>query len=160
MVFCTPVTPSLPLKRDLDIVLLVRSILHRLGAGRLDTFKERLRNQKIQYFAQVFRVSPMYEFNLYIHGPYSPDLTRDLFGTQEYSIAQTSFVALEAEARFNRLKAFVAGKAPRDLELLATYHWLKNIARVGNPSSSLRTIKGATAQELEYCKAKLQQVSL
>ncbi|MFH1392437.1 MAG: hypothetical protein ABIG90_02020 [bacterium] len=66
-------------KKQYDDTLLAYSVLKRLGAGNVNIFKERLKSQKIQYFAQLFEVSPVYVFNLYLRGPYSPDLAYDLY---------------------------------------------------------------------------------
>ena len=114
-------------KKSFDEVLLVASILKRLSAGNLTTINERIKTQKMQYLAQIFRVSPIYSFNLYIHGPYSPDLAFDLFTLKgrNANIPVQEFVSSELEEKFLKLSRFVKNKTTRELELIATHHWLK-----------------------------------
>ena len=85
-------------KKAYDAVLFAASILKRLDSGDLETFEQRLKSQKVYYLAQVFGVSPAYNFNLYLRGPYSPGLAYDLFKLKENGIEVKSeeFVAEES----------------------------------------------------------------
>jgi len=87
----------------------VFNILNRLGSGKLHNFRERLRTQKIHYLAQEFGVSPVYCYNLYLRGPYSPQLAHDIFRLKESKVSapRYRFVANELENRFQRLKDFI-----------------------------------------------------
>src|SRR3989338_10370231 len=96
---------------NIDSALLAFSVLCKLGAGKVDTFANRLKSQKIQYLAQVFGVSPAYNFSLYIHGPYSPGLAHDLFtfNTEKHP-DMSDFVPDVLKERFKALSEFVKGK--------------------------------------------------
>lgn len=141
-------------KNSYDRALFVYYILRRLGAGRVDLFRDRLRSQKAQYFAQLFRVSPDYHFNLYIYGPYSPVLADDLFQIKKNGlrIKLGKFVPLELERRFQRLKKFINGKTNRQLEIIATLHWLLSIAHFSKQEAQKRIVnlKSATSDEVNY----------
>lgn len=124
------VTPTKQYRMNIDSALLAFSVLCKLGAGKVDTFANRLKSQKIQYLAQVFGVSPAYNFSLYIYGPYSPDLAHDLFtfhGTSQ-SPDMSDFVPDVLKERFKALSEFVKGKTLKQLELVTTVHFLRKLA--------------------------------
>ena len=137
-----------------DATLLAFSILKRLDCGGVETFSQRLRSQKIQYFAQVFGISPTYRFNLYLWGPYSPDLANDLFEIKIHNIGVGGgkFLSEELEERFANLKKFIGGKNNRQLELIATAHWLIKKAGYSGAKAEemLSKLKDATPEEVEY----------
>ena len=145
--------PPSTLSKPLDAVLLVRNVLRRLNAGEMNTFEQRLKTQKVQYFAQIFGVSPYYDFNLYLRGPYSPFLARDLFSlevtNQEYHFEK--FTSNEMEARFSALNRFVSNKSIRELEVISTFHWLLNVACVSKEEARkrLKELKVTSSDELE-----------
>jgi len=151
---------QLMLRKDLDAVFLAKTVLKRLGAGRLDSFLNRLLTQKIQYFAQVFRVSTPYTFNLYLRGPYSPDLSHDLFQIQSLPVDEVPFVAPEVEARFNALQTFILGKKERQLELLATFHWFMTVAKYTESEADTKLIewKKASTEELSFVHQEIKKV--
>lgn len=139
--------------RDYDAVLLAYSVLSRLGAGKMETFEDRLRSQKVQYLAQVFNVSPEYGFSLYIKGPYSPDLAKDLFQLKSKNIKASTekFTPNLLEESFTRLKSFIdKAKSTRLLELVSTFHLLR---KVGLPEKDcikkLKEFKHAEDSEIE-----------
>jgi hypothetical protein len=68
---------------NFDNLLYLYSVLKRLNCGEVDTFEQRITSQKTQYFAQLFGVTFRYNYNLYINGPYSPALAKDLFAIKE-----------------------------------------------------------------------------
>lgn len=119
-------------KKDYDAVLLMYSTLKRLNGGCVNTFEQRLRSQKMQYLAQVFAISPAYKFNLYLRGPYSPDLAHDLFELQnaKINIKKEEFTPKELEERFIKARNFIEDKTTRQLELISTSHWLSTIAKL------------------------------
>ena len=138
-----------------DAALFTCAVLRRFNAGNINSFEQRFISQKIQYFAQLFRISPPYSFNLYIRGPYSPDLTNDLFQIKEHEIRVPKidkFTPQELEGRFLRLKKFVGGKSNRELELIATLDWLVRIAKMsqGMVKEKLNKIKGASPTEINF----------
>jgi uncharacterized protein YwgA len=140
--------------KSYDATLLTFSILKRLGSGGVETFSQRLRSQKIQYFAQSFGVSPYYRFSLYLWGPYSPALANDLFVIKNHNIDAKvdKFLSEELEKRFNNLKNFIEGKDDKQLELVATAHWLIKKAGFSEEKAKEKLIKlkNATLKEIEY----------
>lgn len=149
-------------KDSCDKALFTYYILRRLGAGRVDLFKERLRSQKVQYFAQLFRVSPYYPFNMYIYGPYSPILANDLFRIQkkELEVKLDKFIPSELEGRFQHLKRFIRGKSNQQLEIIATLHWLLSIAHLSKQDARERIIewKGVTSDKVNYAFNELKNL--
>ncbi|NQU78625.1 hypothetical protein HQ545_02550 [Candidatus Woesearchaeota archaeon] len=141
------------LKKPYDVALLACGVLKRLGAGKLDTLKNRIETQKKQYFAQLFGVSPHYCYNLYWRGPYSPDLANDLFRVDEFNIEikPDKFASQDKEEAFRSLQVFLGNKTFEDLELIATYHWLLTEARLSESAAKVRLckLKDPTDDEVE-----------
>ena len=110
--------------------------LEALGVDvKLQEFDERLIVQKAIYLAQAAGVDRGYFFRWYLRGPYSPELTRDVFGIRAEIVAdpdadESQDWALDGETikRLNKVACLVpaaetASKA-RKLELLASVHFL------------------------------------
>lgn len=148
-----------------DVLLYLYSVLKRLGCGDVDTFEQRIVSQKTQYFAQLFGVSLRYNYNLYLKGPYSPVLANDLFEIKKLVSEQkikpmlNKFIPEDLEERFSDLKEYLKGVTPRQLEILATYHWLKKVAGypVKTARAELIVLKGATEKELEFVENKINK---
>jgi uncharacterized protein YwgA len=140
--------------------MLVCNVLKRLDSGKLDTFDDRLTTQKKQYLAQLFGVSINYEYNLYWHGPYSPDLTNDLFFmmNNKSTIEITKFASEEKEDALLRLREFLKDKTLHDLEVITTLHWLKNVAKLPDAAAEerLKQLKKPSAPELTRAWAALK----
>ncbi|MCK5476560.1 MAG: hypothetical protein KAI55_01430 [Candidatus Aenigmarchaeota archaeon] len=141
------------LKYTLDETLFVCKVLKRLDAGKLNTLDERIKNQKIQYLAQLFKISPVYNFNLYVRGPYSPELTDNLYHVHimDINIPQGKFVLDELEEKFLKLKKFIEDKNIRELELLTTLHWLIKVADFSknDAKTKLNELKNPTPKEIK-----------
>jgi len=138
-----------------DAALLTYSILKRLGSGKVNSFKQRLRSQKIQYLAQLFGISPYYPFSLYIRGPYSSPLAHDLFKIKEKKIESkvSRFVPKELEENFIRLERFIRGKSNDQLELIATLHWFVKIAKLSTDEAVKRVVRLKNPPKAEMKKA-------
>lgn len=151
-------------KQSYDSALLAFCVLQRLGAGKVDSFQDRLRSQKIQYFAQTVGISPSYSFNLYVRGPYSPGLASDLFEIkkQGINVNTSEFTSEELEQRFICLKSFIEEQTNRQLEISATLHWLLKIARLSKVGAEryLRKWKGADIIEIESASNNLKKLCL
>ena len=148
--------------KPLDTVLFVKRVLKRLGSGKLESLSDRVKTQKIQYFAQVFGISPSYTFNLYIRGPYSPQLAHDMFtvGDTDYEIYTSKFASEDLEERFQKLKSAIGGKSSRELEIATTLHWLKEEAKL-TPSkvvAELKILKSASASEISSAHKLLKNL--
>ena len=62
----------------------LRLTLSKLGRSpKFKTLDDRIELQKLVYLAQVATGASEYNFSPYIRGPYSPSLTRDLYGLLE-----------------------------------------------------------------------------
>jgi len=138
--------------KDLDEVLLVQSVLKRLGSGKVNSFSERLRTQKTHYLAQACGIVPAYSYNLYLRGPYSPSLADDLIKIdKEDLVTDTSkFIPDELNKRFQTLKQAIKGKSSRDLEIAITLHWfLKEVGlKKDSAISNTAKYKHATEEEI------------
>lgn len=139
--------------KSLDEILLVQSVLKRLGSGKVDSFSERLRTQKTHYLAQACGIVPAYPYNLYLRGPYSPALADDLISiSKENNDAdKTKFIPDELNQRFQTLKGAIKGKTARDLEVAITLHWFLKEVGLKKDSAISNTVKykEATNEEIE-----------
>lgn len=146
---------------NIDSALLAFSVLCKLGAGKVDTFANRLKSQKIQYLAQVFGVSPAYNFSLYIHGPYSPGLAHDLFtfNGANQSIDMSDFVPDVLKKRFKALSEFLKGKTPKQLELVTTLHLLIKLSYTPEAAKKkLMEWKQASPDEVRESFSELKKI--
>jgi uncharacterized protein YwgA len=79
----------------------------------INNFIHRLKLQKYVYLARKFGFDLGYEYNMYIHGPYSPDLARDYYALDIQSVTGRE----ELKEEFIRL---IKGASERWLELAAS----------------------------------------
>ena len=149
-------------KNSYDSVILSYSVLKRLRSGKVDLLEDRIRSQKIHYLAQQFGVVPSYSYNLYIRGPYSPDLACDLYQIKNNSIETEiiDFVPHELEKRFERLKTFIKGKSNRELEVITTLHWLIEVANFPKNKAieKLVELKNASKIEINYAFNSIKKI--
>jgi uncharacterized protein YwgA len=117
----------------------------------LNSFDNRLKLQKFVYLLKSAGLDLGYSFNLYMRGPYCPDLTRDAFQIKNWSnIAPMKFDDERQEQRFVRLLDFIEVRKNNIdwLELATTLLLLKHL---NNP---------ITKQSVtELCQNKKQQFS-
>lgn len=149
-------------KNSYDGALLSYSVLKRLGSGNVDSLAERIKSQKIHYFAQLFGVVSCYHYNLYLRGPYSPDLANDLFLIKNNNIKVDTaiFVPEKLEKSFEKLKKFVNEKGVRELEIIATLHWLIEVAKFSKieAEKKLKELKSTSKEEAEYAFNSLKKI--
>ena len=119
---------------------------------KTDYFTDRLIMQKAVYLAQAAGVNLGYFYHWYLHGPYSPSLTRD-----EYSIDADIAAGLDdsqgwkldekSSQRLEEIKAIFSeperDKLARKLELLASVHFLidRQQASKADPSRITATLR-------------------
>ena len=125
---------------DMERALALGAVLKRIGNFDMSTFKGRLVLQKTIYLLQSFGLYFGYKFSWYIHGPYSPELTREAFKLKPFyrKVPHAKFAKSHTEKRFKEFLNFVGGKK-RDadwLEQLACTHFLKAL----NPSANKEEI--------------------
>ena len=144
-----------------DDLLYVYSILRRLGGGEVNTFEQRLKSQKIQYFAQLFGLSLKYEYNLYLKGPYSPSLAHDLYFIKEKGIEpiKFDFAVTRLAEKFTALSEYLEDMNGRQMELVSTYHWLRKVATLNKVEAEQRLIllKEANEKDVIYANLKFQE---
>jgi len=110
---------------------------------RINTFEDRLILQKGVYIMQAAGVHLGHYYQWYLHGPYSPSLTRD-----EYAVVADCAQGLDdskgwtldeqSRKRLEDLRVLVKSRnrkaLARDLELLASVHFLITRQQVDKPS--------------------------
>ena len=88
-----------------------------------DEFDDRLRMQKLVYLAGEFGFDHGYSYNMYLHGPYSPDLAKDYYEEEFMSTpSDTSLTSFELGSFLN----LIDNRDNLWLEVAATAHSLHN----------------------------------
>lgn len=96
----------------------------------IGTFSNRIKLQKIVYLIQANGINLGYSFSWYLHGPYSPDLTKDAYQIGDFSkVKEVRFENPEIEAKFNDIKSKIGSHKNDDfwLEASASIHLLKKL---------------------------------
>ena len=108
-----------------DILNLFESLEQNLS---VDTFSARKQLQKLVYLAEVFRIDMGFKFNWYIHGPYSPDLTRVMFDKEKGKSVKIKDMP-NLESNVSKLKNFLGDDInfSSRLELIASVHYVSSI---------------------------------
>jgi len=102
---------------------------------KMDTFAERKKVQKLVYLLdKVFGMNFKFPYSWYLHGPYSPTVTKIIFDVVERGlIVETSPDVLSAEDSRNieRMKSFLGKDIDSNdkLELLVSSHFLMQRAK-------------------------------
>lgn len=98
--------------------ILEKSAIHKFNP---DDFISRLRLQKYVYLARFFGFDLDYKYNLYLRGPYSPDLAEGYYQLEDRSEwADSSIPAI----KFDKFAKLVRGKDHRWLEIASTIHFI------------------------------------
>jgi len=118
--------------------------LKRLGIKpKLETFGERKLLQKLVYLLQVSGVRLNFHYNWYLHGPYSPSLTRTLYEIVESGSLPHEELSNSDIARIDKLRSFLGEdiNSPDRLELLVSIHYLRERARtIGASDAEVTTL--------------------
>lgn len=72
------------LKGKLDDAIFSIALLKKLKIADISNLNNRIKCQKLIYFAKRLGVAPNYNFNLYLHGPYSPYLSNHLHVLKDF----------------------------------------------------------------------------
>ena len=110
--------------------------LAKLGTRpEFETLNDRIKLQKLVYLAQAATGVSPYHFNPYISGPYSPTLTRDLYGLLEpgredetkeradaYKLRSSTIKQLKAVRRVSNPRCGLG--SVKWLELIASLHYM------------------------------------
>lgn len=121
--------------------LALYTLLTKLGEFGIENFKQRLFAQKAIYLAQLYGFDFSYRFSWYKMGPYSPDLTKDLYDIDtEYRNRKADLDSNKLnikniyQGRLNDLSELMndhRNRIPPEkwLELLSSIHYLKHISK-------------------------------
>ena len=105
-------------------------MLKNIGHFGMDIFDDRLMLQKTIYLLKSFGFDLGYIFNWYIHGVYSPDLTKDGFELQEiYDEIPKLEIKYEpetAQTQFKKFIKFIVNKKSNSLELASSLCYWNN----------------------------------
>lgn len=136
---------------------------------KIDTFEDRLILQKAIYLAQAGGVHLGYYYQWYLHGPYSPSLTRD-----EYAVAEALARGMDdskswkldepSQKRLQELRSIIPedrSQRARNLELLASVHFLidreqvrgRNVDQITNTLNQYK--KGVSRGEVQEALEEL-----
>lgn len=105
----------------------VLKILQSIDDISMDSFKNRLRYQKIAYLSQQLNSDDDFTFTYYQHGPYSPRLTKLLYKGTEMNAFSNTVKLSEQEDKTIKLIIELMGDQFEDnsaLELFATVWYL------------------------------------
>jgi len=97
---------------------------------KMETFSERKRVQKMVYLLdKVFHLNFGFSYNWYLHGPYSPELTKlifDVIEKEREDIAKPVNLSAEDRAKIGRLRLFLCDdiESTDALELLVSLHYI------------------------------------
>lgn len=99
----------------------------------LDRLDHRIRMQKYVFLAKEFGLDVEYDYNMYLHGPYSPALAEAYYeGLDDVTVSEDALDGLDTD----RFLEVVAGKDTRWLELASTLVSLSNrYARYEEPET-------------------------
>lgn len=118
------------------------SCLEELGL-KLDIglFEDRVLAQKIVCLLQLKGIELGYEFSLYVRGPYSPMLTRDLYSyPEEFKQPRTNKKLSKKERVILEKLRTILGFSPTMLEIGATYGYF-NMIKGLDPVESQKMVK-------------------
>lgn len=100
-----------------------------------DSFSNRKRLQKITYLLEKSGVDFGFEFSWYLHGPYSPSLTRVLY-KEEQEKERNMSISKDEKKQILTIKQLLGNdlKSSDTLELIASLHYLISLGRLQKKS--------------------------
>jgi len=137
---CVSVYPQQRYSRLEPKLVALKLFLDALGIpADIDTVEDRKRVQKAVYLGQISGPNLGYRFNWYHMGPYSPALTRDYYelagelendpeAVRDKSLRESALQRLRETADLLKPPPTVPLDQPDWLELLASYHFLRQIS--------------------------------
>ena len=139
---------------NIERALALGAVLKRIGNFDINTFEGRLVLQKTVYLLQSLGLYFGYKFSWYVHGPYSPELTREAFKIYPFfnEIPRAKFAKPQTEKRFQDYLHFI-GEKRNDadwLEQLACIHFLSSL----NPSAGRDDIINAVLNHEHHFSKK------
>lgn len=143
---------------DMKKALALGAVLKRIGNFDMSTFEGRLVLQKTVYLLQCFGLYFGYKFSWFVHGPYSPELTKEAFQLQPFykKVPHARFSGSQTEKRFQNFLSFVGDKKNDAdwLEQLACTHFLSFL----NPQASKdKIVKTVLNHEPHFTKKQCRK---
>lgn len=107
----------------------------------IDSFEDRLKIQKIVYLLGLKGIKTGFSYRLYVRGPYSPDLTKEIYTKREDVEKLSTDVKLSQseEETLVELNELFQMK-PSLLEVAATYGYFVTAEKL-DPISALKSVK-------------------
>ena len=87
----------------------------------VDEFDDRLKLQKLVYFARECGLDAPYNYNIYRYGPYSPSLAEDYYEIASRGNRRVGAAGLDT----SKFEEIVGNRGNRWLEIAATIHKIK-----------------------------------
>ncbi len=109
---------------------------------KIDEFQDRLIIQKVVYLLQRKGIDSKFEYNLHVRGPYSPDLTKEVYGhkiTVERLETNSRLSNVESNA-VKEFKELFSELKPSILEVAATYSYFA-FEQKQDPITALQNVK-------------------
>lgn len=96
----------------------------------VEEFKDRFRMQKYVYFAREYGLDVPYEYNIYRHGPYSPQLAEDYYEINGEGDSKKGSASWDTDS----FEQFVRNREDDWLEVAATIRKMERNFQVFKPS--------------------------
>lgn len=139
----------MPTDRRLEKIRAFRSEMERELSWTfdIDEFDDRLRMQKLVYLAGKFGFDHGYSYNMYLHGPYSPELADDYYEDEFSTVLDEPRVSLAFD--LISFLDLVENKTIEWLEVAATAHslWENYHKRHGGETLDERVISATSEKK-------------
>ncbi len=149
------------LSTTFDNALFPVQVLKKLDRASISTLKQRIVCQKLVYFGEIIHLMPQYPYRLYLHGPYSTELAKDLYSFSPLfnEVPDIQFASEELSERFEHLRTWSNSLSSEELELLATYDWFKRACSDSDEKAAehVKKFKNASEGQIKWCMEKLAE---
>ncbi|MBU2099885.1 hypothetical protein KKG83_07335 [Candidatus Micrarchaeota archaeon] len=108
----------------------------------VDDFQNRLVIQKAIYLLKLKGIDPGFAYNLYVRGPYSPDLTKEVYGHKSTveKLETSSRLDNSESKKVEEFKDIFSELKPSILEVAATYSYFA-FEQKQDPITALQNVK-------------------
>ena len=128
----------------MDCDILAGLVKRAYPSFNMDSFENRLKIQKFVFLLKNALSDLGYHFNLYLRGPYSPELARDAFQISDWSeIKEIRFKEEEKETKFKKFLAFLEPfkEDTKWLEIASTIVLMKEALQTDNKNFIIKEVK-------------------
>jgi len=133
-----PALRSMTMEKRKKVIAFFKELGFEFDISRFD---DRLIAQKIVCLLDLRGINPGYSCSIYVRGPYSPDLTQDLFDfTSEFENLKTEVQLSAPEKEIAGELGRIFGLKPIPLEVGATYGYYA-LRQKCDPLEALRQVK-------------------